>query len=162
MSSVANQKLDGNKIPEPVVHTISAVGYFDSLKRHGRGQFWTSETEGLSGIPAWRDHIKELTVPARRRKCQAFLQAVLTCFYQVDIWCDDSSEISLTPEQEEIQLAIYKRGLDSSIEVFCLPSHPSPPQMQSLLLTSLRTWAPFSMLSSANAVKYLISFSQKG
>lgn len=149
-----------------MVHTISAVGYFDSLKRHGRGQFWTSETVGLSGIPAWRDHIKELTVPARRRKCQAFLQAVLSCFYHVAIWCDDGSGINLTPEQERKQLEIYKRGLDSCVEVFCPPSQPSspPPQKkrQSLLLTSLRNWASLSMLSSANAVKHLFSFSQKG
>lgn len=128
MSGVADHELDDdvNLEPQPpVVHTVSARGYLSSLKRHGRGEFWTADAVELSGIPAWRDHIKELTVPARRRRCQAFLRAVLRCFNNVAIWCDNGSGINLTPEQEKQELTIYNRDLDLCVEVFCPPSQPS-------------------------------------
>lgn len=149
-----------------MVHTVSARGYLASLKRHGRGEFWTADAAELSGIPAWRDHIKELTVPARRRRCQAFLRAVLRCFNNVAIWCDNGSGINLTPEQEKQELTIYKRDLDLCVEVFCLPFQPSSlclfPQMQSLLLTGLSAWASILILSSVIVVTCLTGFSQNG
>lgn len=101
-----------------MVHTVSARGYFESLKRHRREQFWAPKTLELSGIPAWRSHIKELTVPARRRKCQAFLRAVLRCFNHMAIWCDNGSGMSLTSDQEKKELDRYKLDLDSGLKVF--------------------------------------------
>lgn len=126
MSGVADQELDVGvkfELKPPTVHTVSACGYFDSLKRHRRGQFWTADTVDLSGIPAWRDHIKELTVPARQRKCQAFLKAVLRCLNHMAIWCDNGSGINLTSEEEKQELTRYKRDLDSCVKVSCI----SPP-----------------------------------
>lgn len=122
-SDVTGQDFDTDDDFEPqppVVHTVSARGYFDSQKRHRRGQFWTANTVELSGIPAWRDHIKQLTVPARRRKCQAFLRAVLRCFNHMAMWCDNGSGTTLTSEQEKHELAIYKRELDICVKVFSL------------------------------------------
>lgn len=72
----------------------------------------------LSGIPAWRHHVKQLTVPARRRKCQAFLKAVLKFFNQMSIWCDNGSGISLNSEQEQHELTKYKTDLDLCVRVF--------------------------------------------
>lgn len=109
---------DGLEPQPPRVHTISARGYFESLKRHRREQFWTADTVELSGIPAWRDHVMELTVPARRRKCRAFLKAVLRCFNHLAIWCDNGSGINLDSEQEEKALARHKRDLDLCVKVF--------------------------------------------
>lgn len=149
-----------------MVHTVSARGYLASLKRHGRGEFWTADAVELSGIPAWRDHIKELTVPARRRRCQAFLRAVLRCFNNMAIWCDNGSGINLTPEQEKQELTIYKRDLDLCVKVFYPSSQPSSfclfPQTQSLLLTGLSAWASISILSSVIVVTCLTGFSQNG
>lgn len=127
-SGVADQELDDDfkfEPQPPAVHTISARGYLDSLKRHRRGQFWTANTVDLSGIPAWRAHIKELTVPARRRKHQAFLKDVLRCLNHMAIWCDNGSGINLTSEQEGQELTRYKRDLDLSVKVSCRP--PPPP-----------------------------------
>ncbi|KAG6361886.1 hypothetical protein INS49_010115 [Diaporthe citri] len=118
-SSVTDQELDDENKREPVppmVHTVSVRGYFESLKRHRNEQFWAPNTVELSGIPAWRDHIKELTEPARRRKCQAFLRAVLRCFNHMAIWCDNGSGMSLTSEQEKEELARYRRDLDSGVK----------------------------------------------
>lgn len=119
-SDVARHHLDVGDMFEPqppVVHAVSARGYFDCQKRHRRGQFWTANSVELSGIPAWRDQLKQLTVPARRRKCQAFLRSVLRCFNQMAIWCDNGSGISLTSEQEKQELATYKRDLDICVNV---------------------------------------------
>ncbi|KAK7708079.1 hypothetical protein SLS64_006901 [Diaporthe eres] len=112
-SGVTDQELDDDNKVEPkppMVHTVSASGYFESLKRHRREQqFWAANTVELSGIPAWRSHTEELTVPARRRKCQTFLRAVLRCFNHMAMWCDNGSGMSLTSEQEKQELARYKR-----------------------------------------------------
>lgn len=120
-SGVPDHELDEDDKREPkppMVHTVSARGYFESFKRHRREQFWAPNTVELSGIPAWRDHIKELTVPARRRKCQAFLRAVLRCFNHMAIWCDNGSGMSLSSAQEKQELASYKQDLDRCVKVF--------------------------------------------
>lgn len=104
----------------PTVHTVSARGYFESLKRRRKADFWAPDNTELSGIPAWRDHIKQLTMPARRRKCQILLKAVLKCFNHMSIWCDNGSGISLTSEQEKKELAKYKADLELCVEVFNL------------------------------------------
>ncbi|KAL1881291.1 hypothetical protein Daus18300_001143 [Diaporthe australafricana] len=100
----------------PTVHTVSATGYFKSLKRLSEAEFWAPDTTELSGIPAWRNHVKQLTVPARRRKCQAFLKAILKCFNQISIWCDDGSGVSLTSQQVQHELTRYKADLDRCAE----------------------------------------------
>lgn len=120
-SGVTDQELDDDNKLEPnppMVHTVSASGYFESLKRRRRREkFWAPNTVELSGIPAWRSHIKELTVPARRSKCQAFLRAVLRCVNHMAMWCDNGSGMSLTSEQENQELARYKQDLDLCVKV---------------------------------------------
>lgn len=126
-ADVSDQESDAEDEIEPqppTVHTVSATGYFNSLKRHREGQFWSLNTVELSGIPAWRDHIKQLTVPSRRRRYQGDLKAVLRCLNQLAIWCDNGSGISLTSEQEKQELTKYKQDLDLCVEVFL--GSPSP------------------------------------
>lgn len=136
----------------PTVHTVSVSGYFGSLKRHRKGQFWSPNKVELSGIPAWREHIKQLTVPARRRKCQGFLKAILRCFNHMAIWCDNGSGISLTSEQEKQELTRYKRDLDLCAKVFCVAPEAPFVQIQIQSPTVASAWTIISRILFTNVV----------